>query len=165
MSLKRSTAPQPHGCEAEDMRGPATRFQLHLGLGTSERQRPSAALHVVRTVLLRDLRNFACSLSVDLSGSWGEGRGGWGRWWWPGLQLSHRLQTTWSVQVTRLSAQPELFVWGEAGGGVPPGRGGGPALSACCFFPQRGSGYKEELEMSLHTSRDMAALQRPQGKD
>lgn len=61
-------------------------------------------------------------------------------------------------------AQTKLFVLGYAGGKVPPGCGG-PTLSACCFFPQRGSCYKEKLEISLHTSRDMAALQRPQGKD
>ena len=61
-------------CEAEDIRGPASRFQLHLGLGTSELQLPSAALHFVRTVLLRDLRNFACSLSVDLFPSGCEGK-------------------------------------------------------------------------------------------
>lgn len=68
------------------------------------------------------------------------------------------------IQVTQpLGPRPSSLFWVRLVAGSPGC--GGPTLSACCFFPKRGSCYKEKLEISLHTSRDMAALQRPQGKD
>ena len=168
MNRKRSTAPQPHRCvRLQISEGPATRFQLHL--------RAAAPLHC---------RAFCshCSPSGPEK-LWLQSKQGFERLTGQGARGLGAVVVAWDP--TWPSASNDLVNPGDPAlrparalclrvrpveGGAPPvpphpGCGGGPALSACCFFPQRGSGYKEELEMSLHTSRDMAALQRPQGKD
>lgn len=123
--------------------------------------RPSAAVlphrfaFCSRSALFWDLRKFACRLSMDLSNLWGGGQ--------PETQLGHQLQTTGQSRWPSSWPRPNSLFWVRLVAGSPGC--GGPTLSACCFFPQRGSCYKEKLEISLHTSRDMAALQRPEGKD
>lgn len=91
-------------CKAEDIRGshhpvPIRPWPWHLRAAV-----PLTALHFVLTVLLRDLRNFTCSLSVDLSISWGGGTARDPTW--------PTASNDWPIQVTQLLAQTELFVLG-----------------------------------------------------
>ena len=169
MNRKRSTAPQPHRCvRLQISEGPATRFQLHL--------RAAAPLHCrafcshcspsgPEKLCLQSKHGFE-----RLTGRGARGLGAVVVAWdptWPSASNDLVNPGDPALRPARALCLRVRLVEGGAPPGCPPppGCGGGPALSACCFFPQRGSGYKEELEMSLHTSRDMAALQRPQGKD